>query len=659
MMNETRRWVETLLYGVGHTRRFTQDSPVLPDVWVAYFDNPGTAIDLLIEPWLDKTSFAVAGSLATRLEESRTDSVEKPGEKKDRTPGPRVASNRTLAIATLTLKQVIKEVIPLTGWYVDLQKVETSSGRKVAGLEIAKQQTTRKTKKTAIKFEDRLPRARELWEDIIRPEQRTYSYPKILAFLRVAGLIAYVDLHGRDSINEQIEMLARLGDEDRGREYRSDLSRRILSGFRHAFGERLPQPSGARLIYAVNRNRPALLAVNNSVRTIKADAANSLFSISCRKLSWAVVDCGIDATHPAFRDWSNTEANGKFELSRVTQTYDFSYFRETLLGETEGQGVPEHIRQLTQRRRGESEKTYQVRIHEQDETIRRIRIGRAVDWEALRPFIEVPHKEESYVKPVDGHGTHVGGIIGADWRDAGGKIILQGVCPDIRLIDIRVCKPNGSSDEFAVISALQFLRHLNANADSMIVHGANLSLSLIADVATYACGRTPVCVEAERNVASGMVTVVAAGNFGFRRFLGESSQILEQYFPASITDPGNADAVITVGSTHRIEPHNYGVSYFSSRGPTGDGRNKPDLVAPGEKIFAPTLEDAGIRLDGTSMAAPHVSGAAAMLMARHVELTGRPQRIKQILCSTATDLGRERYFQGSGLLDVLRAIQSV
>ena len=63
--------------------------------------------------------------------------------------------------------------------------------------------------------------------------------------------------------------------------------------------------------------------------------------------------------------------------------------------------------------------------------------------------------------------------------------------------------------------------------------------------------------------------------------------------------------------------------------------------------------------DGTSMAAPHVSGAAALLMARHDELIADPRRIKEILCSTATDLGRERYFQGSGMVDILRALQSV
>ena len=59
------------------------------------------------------------------------------------------------------------------------------------------------------------------------------------------------------------------------------------------------------------------------------------------------------------------------------------------------------------------------------------------------------------------------------------------------------------------------------------------------------------------------------------------------------------------------------------------------------------------------MAAPHVSGAAALLMARHREFVGQPRRIKEVLCKTATDLGRERYFQGSGLLDVLRALQSI
>jgi subtilisin family serine protease len=168
-----------------------------------------------------------------------------------------------------------------------------------------------------------------------------------------------------------------------------------------------------------------------------------------------------------------------------------------------------------------------------------------------------------------------------------------------------------------------------------------------------------VCDECERLVSSGVVVVAAAGNRGHRRYTTERGLSTEAYNSISITDPGNAEEVITVGATHRYRPHTYGVSYFSSRGPTGDGRRKPDIVAPGEKIIS-TLPNGGLGpKDGTSMAAPHVSGAAALLLARHNELIGQPKRIKQILLDTATDLGRERYFQGAGMLDILRALQSV
>jgi serine protease AprX len=232
------------------------------------------------------------------------------------------------------------------------------------------------------------------------------------------------------------------------------------------------------------------------------------------------------------------------------------------------------------------------------------------------------------------------------------------MCPDIKLLDFRVLSKTLEDTEFAIIAALQFIRYLNERSGYIAVHGANLSLSISHDVRNFACGRTPICNECERLVNNGVVVVAAAGNRGYQSFETHEGAF-ESYAAFSITDPGNADGVITVGATHRFRPHTYGVSFFSSRGPTGDGRLKPDIVAPGERIRSCTPRGEWGELDGTSMAAPHVSGAAAMLIARYSELIGQPREIKRILCETATDLGRERSFQGNGMLDVLRAFQKV
>ena len=94
----------------------------------------------------------------------------------------------------------------------------------------------------------------------------------------------------------------------------------------------------------------------------------------------------------------------------------------------------------------------------------------------------------------------------------------------INLIDIGFVERMAAAANFIIMSALQFfLRHLNANAERPYVHGTNLSLSIPHDVAVYACGQTPICLEAERTVNSGIVVVTAAGNFGYQRLLTKTT----------------------------------------------------------------------------------------------------------------------------------------
>jgi hypothetical protein len=125
-----------------------------------------------------------------------------------------------------------------------------------------------------------------------------------------------------------------------------------------------------------------------------------------------------------------------------------------------------------------------------------------------------------------------------------------------------------------------------------------------------------------------------------------------------ITDPGNAELAITVGATHRTTPQIHGAIYFSSRGPTADGRHKPDLLAPGEKLTVCAPEGGYARRDGTEFAAALVAGAAAAVLAANPDLVGRPKDVKSLLMRTAVDLGREITYQGAGLLDVMAAVQA-
>jgi subtilisin family serine protease len=250
------------------------------------------------------------------------------------------------------------------------------------------------------------------------------------------------------------------------------------------------------------------------------------------------------------------------------------------------------------------------------------------------------------------------------------------MAPKCKLVSLRVLDAAGRGGTSNLIKAIQKIQDINDHGRRILIHGVNISVGNSFDPEWFACGQSPLCVEVNQLVKSGVVVVVAAGNSGYGKQTTSFTSIISAGLGMTINDPGNSDHAITVGSTHRDMPHVYGVSYFSSKGPTGDGRAKPDLVAPGEKIIScaaglkktqalTQADQAGqgdchyLEDSGTSMAAPHVSGVIAAFLSIRREFIGQPEKVKEIFLSTATDLKRERYFQGNGLVDLMRAIQSV
>jgi hypothetical protein len=702
---------EAIFGGTG-VRRFSQDSPILPDVWMEYGNNPDKPADLLLNPYLDEAPGKVSKILTKQLKEDRQRNTH---EAKSSSPG--IAFNQSTVVARIYLDELVRVILPMTRWWNEhvwvkggknFKRFMTDEGfRKIVADEVYGIAHHQRSSKKAAKKTVKKKAAGKA-----RPDADDYELsPQLLWMVKIIGPLALAK-EGTTTldIEECIQALARKHQDQASEEdshHKVDIRKyteeivgavyRLLKTFKmvelsdlvidgddgidvgQISDRKMDEREEARkrsLVWSVTLNRVASATVWLSTTSVKADAARLLFEVSCKDLSWAVIDSGIDARHPAFFDWEKirhdnaaNEAKGGAKknkikrveeepdawqkYTRVRETYDFTLIRNICsfddLSAEDKKSLPPRLKRLARDL---------LKLQEFRDRLNR---GNNIDWDLLMPFLKIPHDKE-YRPPGFEHGTHVAGIIASDWPKEEPANFeqkdIRGVCPDIRLYDLRVLDANGQGDEFSTIAAMQFIRYLNANKERLVMHGANMSLSIRHNVRNYACGCTPVCEESERMINAGIVVVAAAGNDGYRSMIA-GEDVADSYRSISITDPGNADAVITVGSTHRDRAHAYGISFFSSRGPTGDGRVKPDLVAPGEKIVS-TVPDKGMKpLDGTSMAAPHVSGAAALLIARYSELMGRPKRIKEILCATATDLGRERYFQGHGMLDILRAMQSI
>ncbi|NPA91722.1 MAG: S8 family peptidase [Chloroflexi bacterium] len=236
------------------------------------------------------------------------------------------------------------------------------------------------------------------------------------------------------------------------------------------------------------------------------------------------------------------------------------------------------------------------------------------------------------VQDRDGHGTHVASIIAGSGAASGGT--YRGVAPEAELYIAKALDDRGRGYMSDVIAGLDW-------ALAQQVHVVNVSLG-----AEVACdGTDALSTACDALVKEGIVVCVAAGNSGPGR--------------GTIGSPGCAREVITVGAT----TDNDQVALFSSRGPTADGRVKPDICFPGEGIVAARAQgtDMGTPVNtyytaasGTSMATPHCTGAVALLLEAEPHLT--PSDIKKRLMDTAVDLGLDANLQGAGRGDVYAAV---
>ena len=213
----------------------------------------------------------------------------------------------------------------------------------------------------------------------------------------------------------------------------------------------------------------------------------------------------------------------------------------------------------------------------------------------------------------NGHGTHVAGIVAA----LNNAIGVVGVGPDIDLYAVKVLNRRGSGYVSDIIEGLDWV--ISNNIDVV-----NMSLGTSSDVQAF-----HDAVIVAKN--AGIVIVAAAGNSG------PSNN--------SVIYPAKYSEVVAVSATNSTD----GQPSWSSRGP------EVDLAAPGESIYS-TYRGGGYRtLSGTSMATPHVAGAAALVLATHLGFN--PSQVQAHLQSTAELLsGLTFNQQGSGLVDVEAAV---
>jgi serine protease AprX len=225
---------------------------------------------------------------------------------------------------------------------------------------------------------------------------------------------------------------------------------------------------------------------------------------------------------------------------------------------------------------------------------------------------------------TNGHGTHCAGIAAGTGQASGG--LYRGIAPGLSLLSARVLDAYGNG----------MMSDVMAGIDWAVARGVQI-ISLSLGGPGPAVGEDPLIEICNAAVEAGVMVCVAAGNTG----------------PGQMTigSPGAAERVLTVGAVDRQDA----IASFSSRGPTGDGRVKPDIVLPGADIVSARATGTTLgrvvdahytTLSGTSMACPLAAGLCALALEAQPGLS--PDELKRALMDSAIDLGQPANAQGAG-----------
>ncbi|MEU4996721.1 S8 family serine peptidase [Streptomyces sp. NPDC021622] len=277
--------------------------------------------------------------------------------------------------------------------------------------------------------------------------------------------------------------------------------------------------------------------------------------------------------------------------------------------------------------------------------------GKGVKIAVLDTGVDAPHPdlknqvgaEKNFTTSPDtkdryGHGTHVASIAAGTGAKSGGK--LKGVAPGATLLNGKVLDDGGSGDDSGIIAGMEWAADQGADI-------VNLSLGGEDDPDVDPLEATVNKLSKDK----GILFTIAAGNYGY---------------PGSVDSPASSDAALAVGAVD----DNDKLAEFSSQGPrVGDGAIKPDVTAPGVDITAAAAPGSIIEkevgqkpegyltISGTSMATPHVAGAAALLKQQHPDW--KHAELKGALTASTKDGGHKYtpYQQGSGRIAVDRAMK--